>query len=587
MNHTEFEHQMPVQLNAQSENVEKYKAFISASNIGAWEYFIETDFLWCNDIYFSLLGRDIKDFDLSGPANLNAAWVDLLHPDDIAEATARFEAYLKNPAGTYESYFRMKHSDGNWIWIWSRGRLFQNINESSGNIIIGTHVDITRHKKAEEAIQRERILLRTLIDTLPDTIYVKDIEGRKVIANKADVWYIGYTSEQEVIGKTDLDLYNNDIGLRGYEDDMRVLQSGNPIVNQEEYFLDKEGNKCWLLTTKIPVRDEHGQIIRLLGIGHDITVRKQSDEVLKKLNKDLSLQSEELSKQAEDLKSLNKQLKKQKEQELEKAIAQGKFEIASEFLHDIGNAMVGLGSHLNRINRTLDQNNLDNIKNLIVFLKSNQTPIADAIGANKAQALISITEGIATAITDNGAEIHKSITELLNIVTHIQEILNIQRQLVRSHPGIHERKPVNLEHIIHDCRSMLFASIDKKNIQLKINIAPGNYVIKGDHTKLMQVFLNILKNSIEAIDNDALEKRITIDMRSIGDVLELTVTDNGLGFDAATASLFFVRGFTTKKSGTGLGLYNCRTIIESHAGSFEIKSDGPGLGAVTVIKFIV
>ena len=67
--------------------------------------------------------------------------------------------------------------------------------------------------------------------------------------------------------------------------------------------------------------------------------------------------------------------------------------------------------------------------------------------------------------------------------------------------------------------------------------------------------------------------------------MELIITDNGHGFDEKTANLFFVRGFTTKKNGTGLGLYNCRTIIESHAGSFEIKSPGPGLGALSVIRF--
>jgi PAS domain S-box-containing protein len=587
MENTEPVQQMLALPTTQSEHLEKYKALINSSNIGAWEYFAETDFLWCNDIYFSLLGRDIRDYDMSGNPNSNATWKDLIHPDDNEEATARFEAYVKNPIGTHESYFRMKHSNGSWIWIWSRGRLFKKAQENSQNVFIGTHVDITRHKNAEDAIQQERILLRTLIDTLPDTIYVKDIEGRKIIANKADVAYIGRTSEEEVIGKTDLDLFHNEFGQRGYEDDMRILHTGDPIINHEEYFLDDDGTKRWLLTTKIPVRDEYGRIIRLLGIGHNITERKESDEVLKKLNADLYLKSQELSKQAEDLKSLNKQLKKQKEQELEKAIAQGKFEIASEFLHDIGNAMVGLGSHLNRINRVVDQNNLDNIKNLALFLTAHQTTIGDAIGTNKAQALISLTEGIATTISDNGAEIHTSITELLNIVTHIQEILNIQRQLVRSHPGIHERKPVNLEHIIYDCRSMLFASIDKKGIQLKINITPGNYTIKGDHTKLMQVFLNILKNSIEAIDSNAAVKSIYVDMHTVGDVLELIVTDNGHGFDAATANLFFVRGFTTKKSGTGLGLYNCRTIIESHAGSFEIKSEGPGMGAVTIIKFIV
>ena len=569
----------------QSQKLERYKAFISASDIGAWEYFSETDFLWCNDIYFSLLGRDIKDYDFSGHTNLKEVWINLLHPEDKENATKKFAEYLKNPDGAYESYFRMKHSNGSWIWIWSRGRLFKDTHESSHTVIIGTHTDITRHKKAEEAIQQERILLRTLIDTLPDIIYVKDIEGRKIIANRGDVECIGYSSEEEVLGKTDLDLFKNDIGRRGYEDDMQIMKSGDAIINKEEYFLDASGKMRWLLTTKIPVKDERGKIIRLLGIGHDITLRKQSDEVLKKLNEDLYQQSQELSKQAEDLKALNQQLEKRKEQELENAIAQGKFEIASEFLHDIGNAMVGLGSHLNRINKVVDQNNLNNIKSLTVFLKTQQTAIASVIGAQKAGALVAITEGIESTQSANANEINKSITELLNIITHIQEILNIQRQLVKGNRGVHERKPVNLENIIYDCRSMLFASIDNKRIRLTLNIKPGTYTIKGDHTKLMQVILNILKNSIEAIDADAPEKNITIDMCSTGDVVELKITDNGQGFDAETANLFFVRGFSTKKNGTGLGLYNCRTIIESHAGSFEIKSAGPGLGAVSLIRF--
>ena len=103
----------------------------------------------------------------------------------------------------------------------------------------------------------------------------------------------------------------------------------------------------------------------------------------------------------------------------------------------------------------------------------------------------------------------------------------------------------------------------------------------------MQVILNILKNSIEAINFDAPVKNITIDMYNAGHAVELIIADNGQGFDTKTANLFFVRGFTTKKNGTGLGLYNCRTIIESHAGSFEIKSAGPGLGAVSLIRFVL
>jgi PAS domain S-box-containing protein len=565
--------------------LEKYKGFIDASDIGAWEYFSETDFLWCNDLYFSMLGLDVNDFDLSGSSNLKAVWVDLVHPDDLEEATARFAAYVKAPVGVHESYFRMKHSDGSWIWIWSRGRLFQGHHDSSGQVFIGTHVDISRHKNAEEAIKQERILLRTLIDTLPDTIYIKDVEGKKLIANKADVASIGAASEQEVLGKTDLELFNNDIGLRGYEDDMRVLRQGETILNREEYFLDSSGKKRWLLTTKMPVQDENGRIIRLLGIGHNITARKQAEEELKKLNEDLYRQSQELSQQTEDLKVLNLRLKRQKEQEVERAIAQGKFEIASEVLHDIGNALVGFGSHVNRIKRAAGQSNLDTIKSLSVFLKGQQSAIAGAIGESKAQALLAVTEGFTESQTDNEAEMHHSVAELQNIISHIQDILNIQRQLVREHTGVHQRKPVDLVKIINECKAMLFASLNKKGIRFETDIKPGDYTIKGDHTKLIQVILNVLKNSIEAIDPEAADKRITVEMHIVGKAIELSIADNGQGFDKATGELLFFKGFTTKPQGTGLGLYNCRVIIESHNGVFDIKSDGPGLGAKAIVKF--
>src|SRR4051794_2876423 len=110
--------------NANNE-LKKYRALIKASNIGAWEYFPESDFLSSNDVYFSMLGRDIKDYDLSGNKNTDPTWIDLMHPDDKAGAIERFQKYLKKPVGIHESYFRMKHADGSWVWIWSRGRQMQ------------------------------------------------------------------------------------------------------------------------------------------------------------------------------------------------------------------------------------------------------------------------------------------------------------------------------------------------------------------------------------------------------------------------------------------------------------------------------
>lgn len=568
--------------------VETYRSFIKASNTGTWEFFVDSGFLHCNEIYFILLGLSLNDFDQSGKENLKELWVDLLHPDDREQAVSHFAAYLADPGEKmYENFFRLKHSNGSWVWIWSRGRFTPDVDGNNNNRVIGTHIDVTDYKKAEEEIQLERSLLRTLIDNLPDRIYVKDTGGRKIISNHADVASVNTRSETDVIGKTDLELFDGDIGRRGYHDDMDVIQSGGPILNKEEFFFDREGNKQWILTSKVPVKDELGKVSRIIGIGHNITERKKNEEHLEQLNEELTRQSQELNKQAADLKKLNEQLTLQKEQELEKAIAQGKFESASEVLHDIGNALVGFGSYLNRINRVLDKNSADAVKNLNLFVKQQQITLASAIGTDKANALVTITDGIAKTQTESNTEIGASVHELVNIITHIQEILNIQRQFVRGHGGVHERKPINLGHVIDDCKAMLLAAFDKKGIQLITSIQPGRHIIKGDHTKLMQVLLNVLKNGVEAMEFGAPEKKITISLATVNNKIELKIADNGHGFDHETGLRLFERGFTTKESGTGIGLYNFRSIVESHSGTFEIKSDGRGLGAVTTINFSV
>jgi PAS domain S-box-containing protein len=171
------------------------------------------------------------------------------------------------------------HKDGREIILSTSGI---PVLDSSGNLICyrGVDTDITERKRAEEAIEQERRMLRTLIDNLPDPIFVVDKEGRKVIANKADVEHIGLTSEAEVLGKTDIDLFPGKIGKRGYADDLKVITSGKPIFNREEEFISIKGVKRWLQTTKIPLQDKDGNITGLVGICHDITQRKENEEEL-------------------------------------------------------------------------------------------------------------------------------------------------------------------------------------------------------------------------------------------------------------------------------------------------------------------
>ncbi len=445
----------------------------------------------------------------------------------------------------------------------------------------------------------QKDLFNLVIESLPDQIYLKDINSRFIRCNTPVAVSAGFTSSDDLIGKTDFDCHPDE-AQQFFDDEQQLMKLDQSLINHEEHFIDnKTGDIKWNLTTKVPVKNNLGQVVGLLGINRDITAIKKAvldrEEIMKKLlerndsleklTAELSEKSKILNEQATALQQLNQELTRQKDQELEKAIAQGKFEIASEVLHDIGNALVGFGSYLGKINRVIAKNSVTAVKNLHQFVKDQQSAMAVGIGAAKADALMVVTDKISKTQAENNEEIATATTELLHIVTHIQEILHIQRQFVSGHGGQQDRKLVNLANIIEDCKAMLHASFIKQQITLHTKIQPGIPTIKGDPTKLMQVVLNVLKNSMEAIDHTMVEKHITVEALAADDEIRLTITDNGNGFDEDTGKKFFTRGFTTKKSGTGLGLYNCKSIIESHGGHFSINSAGPGRGATTTITF--
>src|ERR1017187_8103819 len=128
-------------------------------------------------------------------------------------------------------------------------------------------------------LARERNLLHTIIENLPDCIYAKDIAGRKILANPADLKSLRCKTEAEDIGKSDFDFYPEDIAAMYSADDKKVFQ-GEPIHNREEYFLEENGQKHWVLTNKLPLRDDAGKVVGLVGIGRNITEQRRAEEVL-------------------------------------------------------------------------------------------------------------------------------------------------------------------------------------------------------------------------------------------------------------------------------------------------------------------
>jgi PAS domain S-box-containing protein len=123
------------------------------------------------------------------------------------------------------------------------------------------------------AAASEGEMLRTLVDNLPDLIYVKDVGGRFLLANVAVSRIMGAKAPSDLLGKNDFDFHPKELATLYFEDEQAVIRSGKPLLARDEECRGPAGNLIHLETTKIPLRDAAGAVTGLMGIGRDITLR--------------------------------------------------------------------------------------------------------------------------------------------------------------------------------------------------------------------------------------------------------------------------------------------------------------------------
>lgn len=139
--------------------------------------------------------------------------------------------------------------------------------------------DIRERKATEQALDQERALLRTLIDTLPDFVFIVDTDGRLMVCNRATLDRLGVTSEAEVLGKTDFDFYPPEIAQMLFDEDQEIMRTGQSKLNIERAALSPKPDSSikWTTISKVPLRNKEGSIMGLLSVQHDITQLKESE----------------------------------------------------------------------------------------------------------------------------------------------------------------------------------------------------------------------------------------------------------------------------------------------------------------------
>lgn len=206
-----------------------------------------------------------------------AFWSEHVHPDDSSRVLSAIATLFTKEHHVHE--YRFRHRDGTYRWLRDEVILVRDAARQPTEMI-GSWIDITERRLAEEALAFREVHLRTLIDTLPDLVWLKNTEGVYLSCNRRFESFIGAPA-QDIVGRTDYDFANRELAADFLARDLSAIAAGNPTLNEEEVVFAEDGHVEILETIKMPMHDRDGRLIGVLGVGRDITKRKQAAEELR------------------------------------------------------------------------------------------------------------------------------------------------------------------------------------------------------------------------------------------------------------------------------------------------------------------
>ncbi len=258
--------------NKLKESEEKYKTLFDATQEAIFIGDIKSGIILdCNKAACMLVERSRKD--------LIGKHQSILHPPDelVNGYTQSFrEHFTKEPQRVLNA--RVITKSGTIKDVEIKANI---INVKGGKIIQGFFHDITKRKQFEAALFKEQYLFNSLIDTIPDSIYFKDKESRFIRINKTLANRFGLKDPEEALGKTDFDFFNEEHARPAFNDEQRIINTGEPIVGLEEKEVWPDGHITWVSTTKLLLRDKTGSVMGIMGLSRDITDNKLAEKALR------------------------------------------------------------------------------------------------------------------------------------------------------------------------------------------------------------------------------------------------------------------------------------------------------------------
>jgi len=370
-------------------------------------------------------------------------------------------------------------------------------------------LDISERAQARAALAREQSLLNTLLDSVPDHIYFKDAKSRFTRISRAMGEAFGLSDPEQAVGKTDFDFFTEKHARQTYEDERRVMRTGEALVGIEEWKPWPDGRETWVSTTKVPLRDPDGNIVGTFGISRDITDRKRAEQALRAYSDDLEARVEARTR---ELRKAQERLARQEQLVLLGRMADG---VAQEL-----------------------RNPLAVITNVAYLLR--------------------------TAL-DGEDERVRDYLDMLSEETHnaeriISDLLDFAR-VGPTHPETTLVRPIVL--------GALARRPPPEKVSVTTDVA-ADLVAHVDPRQMEHVLGNLISNAYQAMPEGG---TLAVRAGARDAEVEIAVSDTGGGIPDAVRARLFEPLFTTGRRGIGLGLATACNLVEANGGRIEVESE--------------
>ncbi len=533
---------------------ERFLALAQVSNTGVWEWDHERQHLWCSPEYFGMLGRDGLDQPSEGFPNLEQAWLQWLHPQDLERARRAFADYLASGSpGMYDSQFRMLHADGSWVWVWSRGSTLRDAEGRITSRTLGTHINVSSLKLAEAQLRESQQRMALISDRIPDSMVFQNDCGlagemRRFTYLSEGVQRLHGLSVDEVMREPQR-LYAQ---VHPDDRDMLVQREAQCIAALIDFKVEvrcilPDGSLRWFMIVTAPRRMEDSGHIVFDGIEMDITERKQREHEIQQLNATLEQRVQE---RTAELSATLQRLRRTQDELLQ-----------SEKLASLGALVAGVAHELN-------------------------TPIGNAVTVAstltrthsrfKAQAEAGLTRSALAAyladVEEGGQIIERNLSRAAELIGGFKQLAADQTSA--------QRRRFALADVVQEVALAMRPGLRRAGVRLLEEI-PRELRMDSYPGPLGQVLMNLINNAIVHAFAGRAGGRITLKAQALEpDRLLLSVADDGCGIAPEHHKKVYDPFFTTRlgQGGSGLGLNIVHTLVSGVLGGRIELHSTPGAG---------